>query len=158
MEHFVDPEGTDEETHVLSFAEISVRHYDNMAGDILEALVRRGPTLNLTECREVFREVQEIMHKTSQADLADKHYVNALIHFLEADKRGGAGFSYRAFVLRFGSEAAKVEFANVRPETREEFRRRFDAENPHDKEDVLGPAVDNIRAFFKRLMAKVTSR
>lgn len=158
MESFVDPTRTDQDTSLLSFAEISARHYDKLAGDILDALIQRGSTLNLAECREVFRVVQEIMHRTSEVDLADKHYVNVLVHFLEADKKGGAGFSYRAFVSRFGSEAAKVEFTDIRPETREESRRRYDAEKAPDKEDLLEIAVDNVRAFFKRLMAKVTSR
>lgn len=156
MENFVDPAKADEETPLLSFAEISTRHYDRLAGDILEALVRRGPTLTLVECREVFVQVQEIIHKTSQADLADKHYVNALIHFLEADKKGGAGFSYRAFVSRFGSEAAKVEFANIRPETREEHQRKCDAENVPEKDELLEIAVGKFRAFFKGLVAKIT--
>ncbi len=149
MDTFVDLPNPDEETPLLSFAEITTRHYDNMAGDVLDALIKRGSTLNLVECREVFSQVQEIIHKTSQADLEDKHYVNSLIHFLEADKKGGAGFSYRAFVSRFGSEAAKTEFANIRPETREEHRRKRDAEEV---------AVDSVRTFFERLVAKLTLR
>lgn len=158
MDTFVDQVNVDEETPLLSFAEIRTLHYDNMAGDILSAILRRGATLNLAECREVFNQVQDIIHKTSQADLADKHYVNVLIQFLEADKKGGAGFSYRAFVSRFGSEAAKMEFATIRPETREEHRRRCEAENVPDKDELLEAALGGIRIFFKRLVAKVTSQ
>lgn len=124
MSFLEDPEGS--ENHI-DFKSIQYRHLDNWAGDILEELIKRGSSLSLAECKEVFKSVRRLLHDTDQAEFDVIHHVVTLLNFLEHPSNPkGAWNSLSAFVERFGSAQAQEEFRLNRPLTREEARRIYE--------------------------------